>query len=118
MTENDEKLYKEIENCLEYEYDIFYGDSVFVHTTSIENLMEWFKNKQKELLKDFVRWLGRNMFDIKCDYKWCHSMECEDKHWAVDDKNRDYKKPLDYEYVLNIYLSEKSGNPISIKHYE
>ena len=51
---NEEKLWEEIENCLEYDNDIYGGDSVFLHTTSIENLMDWFKNKEANLLKEFV----------------------------------------------------------------
>lgn len=56
MTESDEKLYKEIENCLEYDDDIYEVNSVFLDTTSIENLMNWFKNKETDLLKEFVAW--------------------------------------------------------------
>lgn len=61
---NDEKLWKEIENCLEYaDDDIYYGDSVFLRTKSIENLMDWFKNKETSLLKEFVEWL-KNRYPI------------------------------------------------------
>lgn len=63
MTENDEKLWKEIESCLEYNDDIYYGDSVFLHTTSIENLMELFKNKETDLLKEFVEWYKQKMIN-------------------------------------------------------
>lgn len=67
MTENDKKLWKEIESCLEYnDDDIYYGDSVFLHTKSIVNLMALFKNKETDLLKEFVEF-AKGEF-IKANY--------------------------------------------------
>lgn len=60
MTINDEKLWEEIENCLEYDDNVYCGDSVFLHTTSIENLMNWFKNKETNLLKEFVEYVKQS----------------------------------------------------------
>lgn len=60
MTMDDKKLYEEIENCLEYDDDIYGGDSVFLHTTSIENLMSWFKSKGTDLLKEFVKYIKQS----------------------------------------------------------
>ena len=85
MTGNDEKLWKEIESCLEYSEDgMYYGDSVFLHVTSIENLMDWFKNKEADILKEFVEWqakqykelyykYNKEMEEVKddTDYFWC-----------------------------------------------
>lgn len=85
MTENDKKLWKEIESCLEYnDDDIYYGDSVFLHTKSIVNLMALFKNKGTSLLKEFVEWQAKQYKDLyykydkemkevkdDTDYFWC-----------------------------------------------
>lgn len=67
---NEEKLWKEIENCLEYDNDIYGGDSVFLHTTSIENLMDWFKNKEVNLLKEFVEYLKSKIEDARNILFW------------------------------------------------
>lgn len=60
MTTNDKKLYEEIENCLEYDDDIYGGDSVFLHVTSIENLLVWFKIKEIDILKEFVEYIKQS----------------------------------------------------------
>ena len=65
MTMNDKKLYEEIENCLEYDDDIYGGDSVFLHTASIENLVDLFKNKETDLLEEFVDWYKSRLIHIK-----------------------------------------------------
>lgn len=56
---NDEKLWEEIESCLKYDdnsNNCYNGEYPFLETTSIENLMDLFENKQTELLKEFVEW--------------------------------------------------------------
>ena len=82
---NEEKLWEEIENCLEYDNDIYGGDSVFLHTTSIENLMDWFKNKEANLLKDFVEWMKVNDMVV-----W-HNGRLQNRDAMLDDfiKERD-----------------------------
>lgn len=112
MTENDKKLWKEIESCLEYNNDdIYYGDSVFLHTTSIENLMALFKNKEIDLLKEFVEWHKEELakdFD-KAMTKSKKSID-ENSYWYCQGRATALRRTIEnIDSNLEKFLEEKNN---------